>query len=29
MKQGRTTNVFYGHVIVGVVFTILGTWAAT
>jgi len=29
MKQTRTSNVFYGHVIVGLLFTILGTWAAT
>jgi type IV secretion system protein VirD4 len=29
MKQARPSNVFYGHIIVGVVFTILGTWTAT
>lgn len=29
MKQMRTSNVFYGHVIVGLVFMLGGTWAAT
>jgi type IV secretion system protein VirD4 len=29
MKQSRPLNVFYGHIIVGVLFILLGTWAAT
>jgi type IV secretion system protein VirD4 len=29
MRQVRTSNVFYGHIIVGTLFTLAGTWAAT